>query len=519
MLQFSSGAEPRRHRNAPQSESRWTKYSRPSLLLALASLALSSAIGCTVSPAVNRTFVVDVQAVSPSAKSAGAKLPGTVAIDLSDLGKTEKTKNNDSYVGSALVFSVDLGQPLADSLRAFAESYFDHVVPLGAAVPACDYVLSIRCVDMKWWVEYPLEVHQTLLKTKLTKPSGETLLEFQTEACVKAAERGRGLESIAEAKGRAATESLQDALKQIFRRIRRSPAVASYAQIVRKRGPVIPVETPEDEEALAKAPAPLLTGAPAQRWAVSIGISNYKHTNQRIPNLKYAHQDAERFAQFLESEAGGGFAPQHVKVLTNQQATSANIRGALFDFLKRTVKEDLVVIFFSGHGMPDPQKLSNLYLLAHDSNPAQIASTGIPMWDIDTALKRTIAAERVVVLVDACHAAGTTEGVKGVRLGDEFNKYFDALAKAKPGRVVFTSCEGYEVSREGKQWGGGHGVFTWALLEAMNGKADKNDDKIVTLGEVLDYVDITVRRETANEQHPARAGVQFDRSLPMGLVR
>ena len=280
-----------------------------------------------------------------------------------------------------------------------------------------------------------------------------------------------------------------------------------------------------------KKPAPPVAGAPkparpkpvADRWAVVIGVSEHKHPDaKRLPNLKYAHRDAEELAKFLRSPAGGRFAADHVRVLTNKQATGRGIREALFEFLKRSVKEDLVVVFFSGHGLPDPDKPSNLYLMAHDSDPSKIASTGVPMWDIETALKRTIAAERVVVLVDACHSAGATEGVggvKGVRIGDQFNKYFEQLAQAKPGRVIFTSSEGYEVSRESRKWGGGHGVFTWALLEALKGKADRDKNGIVTLGEVLDYVDITVRRETANEQHPTKAGVRFDRNLPMGVVK
>ena len=141
------------------------------------------------------------------------------------------------------------------------------------------------------------------------------------------------------------------------------------------------------------------------------------------------------------------------------------------------------------------------------------------MWDLDTAMHRTIAAQRVIVMADTCHSAGVTEGVKGVKVGESFNRYFEALSRSRPGRVTFTSCEGYEVSMESKKWGGGHGVFTWALLEAIGGKGDTDKDGIVTLGEMLDYVDIIVRRETANEQHPARAGVQFDRNLPMGIVK
>lgn len=260
-------------------------------------------------------------------------------------------------------------------------------------------------------------------------------------------------------------------------------------------------------------------GPVAQRWAVVIGISKYGKPTKRMPSLKYAHRDAEELAAFLKSKAGGEFAADHVKLLTDEQATATKIRDALFTFLKKTTKEDLVVLFFAGHGLPDPDKPSNLYFVAHDSDPANIAATGIPMWDIATALKRTVAAQRVVVLIDACHSAGATEGIRGVKIGDQFNAYFDALAKARPGRVIFTSSEGYEVSREGKKWGGGHGVFTWALLEGLRGKADRDKNGIVTLGEALDYVDITVRRETANEQHPTKAGVRFDRNLPLGVVK
>jgi len=260
-------------------------------------------------------------------------------------------------------------------------------------------------------------------------------------------------------------------------------------------------------------------GAIQSRWAVVIGVSDYRYDTRRLPDLKYAHLDAEAFTAFLKSKAGGSFPTDHVRLLANEKATVTNIREALFEFLKHTVKEDLVVVYFSGHGLPDPDKPSNLYLMAHDSNPDRIASTGVPMWDIQSALTRTIAAERVVVLADACHAAGVTEGIKGIGVSRRFNSYFDELAKTRPGRVIFSSCEGYEVSRESKKWGGGHGVFTWALLEGLKGEADKDSDGFVRLGEILDYVDITVRRETANEQHPIRSGAQFDRNLPMGVVR
>ena len=90
------------------------------------------------------------------------------------------------------------------------------------------------------------------------------------------------------------------------------------------------------------------------------------------------------------------------------------------------------------------------------------------------------------------------------------------------GKPVFTSSEANEVSRESDKWDGGHGVFTWAMLKGLKGEADgfggSEKDGKVTLGELLDYVDQTVRRETGSTQHPQKAG-RFDRNMIIGRVR
>ncbi len=101
---------------------------------------------------------------------------------------------------------------------------------------------------------------------------------------------------------------------------------------------------------------------------------------------------------------------------------------------------------------------------------------------------------------------------------NKINIYLSELAKTKPGRIIFTSSEGYETSMESARWNG-HGVFTYCLLEGLKGKADQDRNAIVTLGEIIDYVDISVRRETKNAQHPSRTGARFDRSLPMSILK
>ena len=63
------------------------------------------------------------------------------------------------------------------------------------------------------------------------------------------------------------------------------------------------------------------------------------------------------------------------------------------------------MIYFAGHGVADPTRPDNLYLLPHDADVKQLAATGFPMWDVKTALRRQIKAERVIVIAEAAEEA------------------------------------------------------------------------------------------------------------------
>ena len=66
-----------------------------------------------------------------------------------------------------------------------------------------------------------------------------------------------------------------------------------------------------------------------------------------------------------------------------------------------------------------------------------------------------------------------------------------------------TSAMASESSVEGEQWGGGHGVFTYFLLEGLHGRADRPPyDGVVTVGELFDFVGERVKEETQDRQHP-----------------
>lgn len=268
------------------------------------------------------------------------------------------------------------------------------------------------------------------------------------------------------------------------------------------------------------AALPPLSSASSQHWAVVIGVSDY--ADSRIPALRYAAKDAKALHDWLVSPAGGRYAPARVKLLTDRNATAAAIKEALYTWLRQTIEEDVVVIYFAGHGSPDsPDTPQNLYLLPHDTRYDAIASTGFPMWDVETALKRFIKARRVVVLADACHSGGVgaTFDVARRALGDvqpnRISSGLQNLATVGAGIAVISASDDRQLSAESAKFGGGHGVFTHYLLEGLKGKADYNSDSRVTLGELIPFLSEHVRRETLNAQSPTVAG-RFDPALSLG---
>ena len=247
-----------------------------------------------------------------------------------------------------------------------------------------------------------------------------------------------------------------------------------------------------------------------KRWAVVIGVGQYQSPD--IPDLEFAKADAQAVYDFLKSDAAGPF--DDVLFLADEQATGAAMRQALFVFLQQADWNDLVVVYYAGHGAPDPARPDNLYLLPTDSDLNSLAATGFPMWDVKTALRRQIAAERVLVIADACHSAGAAEG-DAVGGGDSnaiaggFSQLFTPSR-----RLMMTAANTNEFSLEDARWGG-HGVFTHFLLEGLQGKADLDADGIVTFTELFDYVSNNVRTSTDGRQNPQRSGFG---DIPLAVV-
>jgi len=254
-----------------------------------------------------------------------------------------------------------------------------------------------------------------------------------------------------------------------------------------------------------------------QFWSVIIGVSDYRDTN--IPSLRYASKDARAFYDWIVSPVGGKYAPARVLLLLDKDATQENIRNALFVWLKQALEEDVILIYFAGHGSPDsPDSLDNLFLLPHDTKYDNIAATGFPMWDIETALKRFIKARKVIVMADACHSGGIGQEYdiarrsnRGIKV-NPINSGIHSLSNIGDGICVISASSDDQYSQESKKWGGGHGVFTYFLLQGLEGNADFNKDSSISLGELTSFLSERVRRETKGAQSPIVSG-RYDPAL------
>jgi len=258
-----------------------------------------------------------------------------------------------------------------------------------------------------------------------------------------------------------------------------------------------------------------------RRYALVVGVSRYKFHEGGLNDLEYADADSRSIADFLKTRAG--FKDADISYLENENATVENVRAAVDLFLDRARENDLVFLFVASHGTQDPFDPKNLYLVLHDSKVTNMSRTALNMSELQTLFSTRLRAKRMVILIDACHSGGVDAApVSGARQlerneNNTFNVYAEKLFSGE-GRALLTSSDVNEISQEGKKWGGGHGVFTWAVLEGLGGVADINRDRIVTTGELFDFVSDKVREQTNGRQSP-RALAGTNRDFPLSTVR
>jgi uncharacterized caspase-like protein len=210
---------------------------------------------------------------------------------------------------------------------------------------------------------------------------------------------------------------------------------------------------------------------------------------------------------------------EHIRVLNNGEATRDLILDGL-KWLKEKAEiepEATIFVYYSGHGWLNKDD-NSFYLIQHDVKPAKLAATALSGKAFTEAL-REIHAERLLVVIDSCHAAGMATSKapeeSDAELLDKFDHFqrvapskglIDALKQGK-GRVVFTSSEG-----EQKSWikkDNSMSIYTFHFLEALQGAANKPGDREVKVSNLMNHLSKAVP-ETARKLHGSEQTPHFD---------
>lgn len=225
-------------------------------------------------------------------------------------------------------------------------------------------------------------------------------------------------------------------------------------------------------------------GTTLKTYALVIGVAKY--LNPTIPKLQYAGRDAQIFADFLKSKAGGSVPRENIRVLIDEAATTGAVYDAIYWLKKSCKKGDRVYIYFSGHGdLENITMYNNGFLICYDSPPFNFVSLALSidyLNDMANTLSRQKEA-KVIIITDACHSGKLSE--------NKFKGNFLAaskLRKSKYTEIRITSSSADQLSNENSSWDDGRGVFSYYLVNGLKGAAVPKDAGQVTLADIKNYL-------------------------------
>jgi hypothetical protein len=189
-----------------------------------------------------------------------------------------------------------------------------------------------------------------------------------------------------------------------------------------------------------------------------------------------------------------------VHVLTSEGATRNHVLATLDTLAQSTTPLSTVVVYFSGHGYRVTTTTGPAYyLMPYGYDVSQLYKTAISGAEF-TAKLRAIPAQKLLILLDCCHAGGVGEAKAA---GLEMAKAplppeaLTLLAEGR-GRVLIASSTETELSYAGKPYS----AFTLALIEALCGKGVAKQDGYVRVADLALHARQMVPGRTRDRQHP-----------------
>ena len=236
-----------------------------------------------------------------------------------------------------------------------------------------------------------------------------------------------------------------------------------------------------------------------------IGIDQYQ--SPLISNLSCSARDA----QMLHALFGDAFGDSNSTLLTNGQATRAEIVEGIKK-LQKSNPEDVIVIGFSGHGS------DSHHLITYDADPLTLDSTAIHLDEL-TELFSQIPSTNLILFLDCCFAGGAGAKVFHAPIATKAPASAEALLQkiSGKGRLIFTAATAEQEAIEDRRRG--HGLFTFFVCEGLRGAPEIAKTGSIAILSLIEFVTrsvINAAKDFRHHQEPTVKGsIEGDLIFPI----
>ena len=216
-------------------------------------------------------------------------------------------------------------------------------------------------------------------------------------------------------------------------------------------------------------------------YVLSVGVNKYR---DRSLWLNYAVPDAVSIAESFKSAKGNLYQSVNVETVFDGDVTKESLTAKFKELSPKVCADDVFVLFISGHGTIS-NKTGDYYFIPSNfryTDSDALFAQGISKNDI-LGYMSGIQAQKSLIMLDTCNSGAFTND--SAARGFAEKSALERLVHAT-GQAVLTAASEEQSAMEGYE---GHGIFTYVLLDALSGKADRNKDGYITLNELASYIE------------------------------
>jgi WD40 repeat protein len=235
---------------------------------------------------------------------------------------------------------------------------------------------------------------------------------------------------------------------------------------------------------------------------LAIGINEYEDKGWTPPGstanffferLDLAVDDAKAFGASMKKAAAGLYDEVLVTEGLDQDATRENLPKIVGEVAAKIHPRDTFILFAAGHGY-SMKTNGRFYLIPQDyqggPNPEALATRAIGQDQLqDWLATKRIKAKRALILLDTCESGALIAGHARSRADVPASEAAVGRLHEATGRPVLTAAALGQSAQEGEIDASGetHGLFTWAVLDALR-KGDSNGNGQIELSELVAHV-------------------------------